>query len=141
MQKRQRQQVKPEPGFLALDDGCIISSLSQRGVGSAHVSDHVRSLIVGYNPLHYGYHTPIPLNRLFRCWDRLWTVKPSGIGECSGLGLYAAEDIIVKRSKKGNEIKAKYLFPYSGHVYRRADWDCIVHEWPHLAAYSIESNA
>jgi hypothetical protein len=103
------------------------------------VSDHVRSLIVGYNPLHYRYHSPIPLNKVFKCWNQLWTIKLLGIGECSRLGLYAAEDIIVKWSKKEN-VKAKYLFPYSGLVYRRVDWDCIVHEWPHVAAYAIESN-
>ena len=129
-----------KPGYIARQP-CIMSSLSQRGVGSANVSNHVRSLIVGCIPLHYGYHNPIPLNRVFRCWNQLRIVKPSGIGECSRLGLYAGEDIIVKRSKKGNDIKGKRLFPYSGPVYRRAHWDCIMHEWPHLAAYTIESNS
>ncbi len=61
--------------YITLPNGHIITTQSIPGAGNGTTSEHMRSLLKGYNPHQYGYHGPIPINKRFRCWDRMWEVK------------------------------------------------------------------
>lgn len=137
--EEERSDTSRLPDYIALPNGNIISPHSDPGLGSPNASLHMRTMLVGYNPNHYGYTKPIPLNKPFRSWDRLWEVKQSSLGSYAGYGLFAAEDIILTETVAGIRPHV-YLFPISGPLYRRKDWDMVVHQWPRIKSYSLLSN-
>jgi len=126
--------------YIWQQDGDILTTLSLPRMGSPPSSPQMRSMLKGYNPLHYGYTGPIPIEVPFRCWGRTWEVKSSTLGKQAGLGLFACEDIIVRETRLGL-CPNIYLFPYCGPRYPRANWDMIVQTWPSIKAYSLLANA
>lgn len=125
--------------YIVQDNGDIITALSVPGGGNSTASEHMRSLLKGYNPRHYGYDGPLPINKKFQCWGRMWEIKQSTLGIQAGLGLFAAEDIVLRETRGGKVTNAN-LFPYSGPVYRALDWEMVVHEWPQIKPYSLLSS-
>jgi hypothetical protein len=131
---------KTTPDYIVQADGNIISPLSKIGAGNATVSNHMQSLLRGYNPRHYGYCNPVPINVEFICWNKKWIVKQSTLGKDAGLGLFAAQDIVVRRRSR-KKVARVLLLPYSGPVYRRPDWSLIAHEWPHMGDHTMCANS
>jgi len=131
--------VIPNVDYILQDNGVIISPLSCRSAARSSSADHMRTMLVGYNPTHYGYNEPIPLNVKFRCWNRLWEVKQSTLGPAAGLSLFAAEDIVVREMRSGL-VSNVYLFPYCGPLYQHIEWEMLVLEWPQIKTYSLCSN-
>jgi hypothetical protein len=51
--------------FILQSNGNLISPLSASGIENSCHSEHIRSMILGYNPKHYGYCQPIPIGNFF----------------------------------------------------------------------------
>ncbi|KAL3686551.1 hypothetical protein R1sor_009125 [Riccia sorocarpa] len=77
----------------------------------------------------------IPIGEEVVVWDRRWIVRPSTLGPLGGLGLFACADIIFDETLEDSR---PVLFPFCGHVYRRADWQVL--ERAHRSGFGLVSD-
>ena len=71
----------------------------------------------------------------FLCWDRRWIIKTSTLGNETGMGVFACEDIIVDPDTPPRYYPE--LFPYFGPVYGYSDWTILSRAHPRFKTYVL----
>ncbi|KAL3676151.1 hypothetical protein R1sor_026099 [Riccia sorocarpa] len=90
-------------------------------LGGILLTGHAAAVLSYFDPRTLEVPSHIPIDEEITIWGRRWIVKNNTLGTRAGLGVFACEDIYINSNER------PVLFPYIGPVYRRSDWQHLLH--------------
>ncbi|KAL3676415.1 hypothetical protein R1sor_026363 [Riccia sorocarpa] len=89
--------------------------------GGILLTEHAPAVLSYFDPRTLEVPSHIPIDEEITIWGRRWIVKNNTLGTRAGLGVFACKDIYINSNER------PVLFPYIGPVYRRSDWQHLLH--------------